>query len=781
MEEIIKTDDANVSVLREEKELPLIAIRGRVIFPKTAINFDAGREMSLNALKAAEQYGGEVFLTAQKKPSEENVKSDGLYYTGVVCRIRQIIKSNGVSKVMAEALYRAKITAFLSCEGYFKVAAVRSDYTASDPIETEAAFRIAKQVTFDFVHLKNNSAKEIIDTLRDIDSPNFFIDNALTVFPLKEADKQSVLEEDDTVKRLTGYSALLLNETEVLKVQNEIDALVRKRIEEGQKEYYLREQLKAIHTELGDDESVKQGYIDAIKSKGFTKEIEDKLMSEVARLDKLNPSSPDYSVMLNYLDWIKDVPFGIYTEDNGDLNGAKAVLEADHFGLEKIKERIVEYLSVLKLTGKLQGQILCFVGPPGVGKTSIATSIARATGRKFVRMSLGGIKDEAEIRGHRKTYVGAMPGRIIYGLKQAGSMNPVFLLDEIDKISADIHGDPASALLEVLDPEQNATFRDRFIEIPVDLSKIMFITTANSLETIPAPLLDRMEVINLSGYTEIEKLHIAEKYLVKKAREKCGLTAENFKITSGGLKEIITGYTMEAGVRSLEREVETVARKIASGFALGKYADKQTVDKKRVNELLGQKRSYGDLALDKDEVGACTGLAWTAYGGTTLTIEVCLMAGKGEIILTGKLGDVMKESARASISYIRANAAKYGIAAEAFENTDIHIHVPEGATPKDGPSAGVTMATAILSAFTKRPVNKSVAMTGELTLRGKVLQIGGLKEKSLAAYREGIKTVIIPKNNERDLDEIPAEVKKAVNFIPVSDADEVFEIALKKN
>lgn len=763
----------------DERELPLIAIRDRVIFPKTAVNFDVGREKSNNALKAAESYGGMIFLTTQRNPAEEDVKAEGLYYTGVVCRIRQVVRTNGTAKVMAEALYRARIAAFLSTEEYFKVVAVRSDYKSDDEVTTEAAFRVAKTATFDYARLKGNVAKEILETLSGVDSPDFFIDNALTVFSMKEADKQTVLEEDDTVKRLELYSSLLLKETEIVKVQKDIDALVRKRIEDGQKEYYLREQLKAIHTELGDDESLKQDYIDMVKSKNFPQEIEEKLMGEINRLDKINPSSPDYSVILNYLDWIKDIPFNVYTEDEKDLKKAKDILEEDHFGLEKIKERIVEYLAVLKLTGKLQGQILCFVGPPGVGKTSIATSIARATGRKFVRMSLGGIKDEAEIRGHRKTYVGAMPGRIIYGLKQAKSMNPVFLLDEIDKISADIHGDPASALLEVLDPEQNSTFRDRFIEIPVDLSKVMFITTANTLDTIPAPLLDRMEVINLSGYTETEKLSIAEKYLVRKANDKCGLSHDKIKITKGGLEEIISGYTMEAGVRNLEREIETVTRKVAAGFALGKYTKKQIVDKERVNELLGAKRKYGDLSLDKDEVGACTGLAWTAYGGTTLTIEVSLMSGKGEIILTGKLGDVMKESARAGISYIRANAKKYGIDEKVFETTDIHVHVPEGATPKDGPSAGITMATAVLSAFTGREVKRSVAMTGELTLRGKVLPIGGLKEKSLAAYREGIKTVIIPEANTPDLKEIPEEVRKKMEFVPVSTADEVFEKALK--
>ncbi len=781
MEDIKVEEIERINALSSEKELPLIAIRDRVVFPMTGVNFDVGREKSKRAIELANSYNGEVFLTTQRNPAEENVQKENLYTVGVVCRLRQVVKTSNsnVQKVVAEALYRAKIIAFTETEEVFKVAVVRSDYISSDEIKTEAAFRVAKQATLDYAGLKKTVPKDIMATINGIDNPNFFIDNAMTVFQMKESEKQLILEEDETAKRLELYSVTLLKETEIAKVQKSIEETVRKNIEVGQKEYYLREQLKAIHTELGDNENEKQAYIDAIKAKNFEKSVEDKLLSEVGRLDKINPSSPDYSIILNYLDWIKDLPFSTYTEDTNDLKEAKKVLDEDHFGLEKIKERIVEYLAVMKLTGKIGGQILCFVGPPGVGKTSIATSIARATGRKFVRMSLGGIKDEAEIRGHRRTYVGAMPGRIIYGLKQAGSMNPVFLLDEIDKISADIHGDPASALLEVLDPEQNSTFRDRFIEIPVDLSKVMFITTANSLDTIPAPLLDRMEVISLSGYTEVEKLSIAEKYLVDKCSKASGLDKSKIKITKSGLQEIISGYTMEAGVRNLEREIGSIVRKIATGYALGEYTDKQTVDKKRVNELLGAKRKYEELALDKDEIGACTGLAWTAYGGTTLTIEVGLMHGRGDIILTGKLGDVMKESARAGISYIRANAEKYGLTSETFEKTDIHVHVPEGATPKDGPSAGITMATAILSAFTKREVKKNVAMTGELTLRGKVLAIGGLKEKSLAAFRAGIKTVIIPKANEADIKDIPTEVKEKMTFIPVEWADEVFNIALK--
>ena len=763
-------------------ELPMIAIRGRVVFPSTFINFDVGRKMSVNAVENSKNYGGKVFISSQKDPDDNDPKKAEVYTTGVVCKIRQVVKSNtsDTLKLSVEALYRAKIVSFIDNDKYLNVNVVRADYV--DPTEDvvlEAATRTAKEAFAEYASLNKSISKDMISTLTSMDGGNFFIDNVLSVVPIKEEVKQTVLEEDFTLERLEKFAVLMGNELEISKVQKKIDALVRKNIDAGQKEYYLREQLKAIHTELGDSEEEKQNYANDIKSKNLDKQSEEKLLKEIARLDKINPSSPDYSIILNYLDWIKDLPLNTFTKDNDDLNKAKAILDADHFGLEKVKERIVEYLAVLQLTKKIKGPILCFVGPPGVGKTSIATSIARAMDRKFVRMSLGGVKDEAEIRGHRRTYVGAMPGRIVYGLKQAGSMNPIFLLDEIDKLSADIHGDPASALLEVLDPEQNSTFRDRFMEIPIDLSKVMFITTANSLDGIPTPLLDRMEVISLSGYTELEKLEIAERYLVPKARTACGLTDEQVTITRDALTEIITGYTMEAGVRNLEREVSSVVRKIATGFALKEYTDCQVVDKQRVNDLLGKKRRLEDLSLDNDEVGVCTGLAWTSVGGTTLAIEVGLMKGKGEVILTGKLGDVMKESARAGISYIRANADKFGISEEVFENKDIHVHVPEGATPKDGPSAGITMATAILSAFSGRAVKKDVAMTGELTLRGKVLAIGGLKEKVLAAHRIGIKTVIVPKANEKDLDDIPKEVAQSIKFITVESADEVFKHALK--
>ena len=501
-------------------------------------------------------------------------------------------------------------------------------------------------------------------------------------------------------------------------------------------------------------------------------------LKELSRLENVNPSSPDYSVILNYIDWVLELPFGVYTEDNADINKAKEILDKDHFGLVKVKERILEYLAVLTLTKEVKGPILCFVGPPGVGKTSIAASVARALNRKFVRMSLGGVGDEAEIRGHRKTYVGAMPGRIIYGLKNAGSANPVFLLDEADKMSSDVRGDPASALLEVLDPEQNATFVDRYLEVPFDLSKVLFITTANSVETIPYPLLDRMEIIELGSYTEREKKEIAKRYLIPKETVRCGLDNEEVVFTDEAVAKVIKNYTREAGVRNLEREIGAIIRKIALKVAESGERSKKTVTAEKVEKYLGAPK-FSIAHGEKDNlIGAATGLAWTSVGGTVLTIEVALMHGKGEILLTGKLGDVMKESARAALSYIREHADKYGIDEKRFAKTDVHIHVPEGATPKDGPSAGITMATALLSAFTGKPVKGNVAMTGEITLRGNVLAIGGLKEKALAAYSEGIDTVIIPQSNLKDLAEVPAEAKKKIKFVPVSNAAEAFKVAI---
>ena len=764
------------------QELPVVALRGKVLFPKTFLNFDVARAISKNAINKASELDSEIFVATQKNIFTEAPSKDDIFTVGVVAKIKQVFKLPGNhTKVSVEALYRAKAIQIKNPRGYFSAVVVRSDYSpCTEPVLVEGYMRVLKERFFEYALQDKRIAKDMVTGIASFTDPNEFVDNCLSVMlGVNEQEVQAIMEEDDTVKRLDLFQKLISKELELVKIEKKITGKVRQSIDKNQKEFYLREQIKAIQQELGDDVDEEEQLRTQIIAKKLPKNIEEKALKEISRLSKINPSSPDYSIILNYLDWIKDLPFTESTVDTQNLSQAKTVLDSDHFGLEKVKERIVEYLAVLQLTKQIRGPILCFVGPPGVGKTSVATSIARALNRKFVRMSLGGVKDEAEIRGHRKTYVGAMPGRIINGLKNAGSNNPVFLLDEIDKLSSDIHGDPASALLEVLDPEQNTTFRDRFLEVPFDLSKVMFITTANSLDTIPYPLLDRMEVIEITGYTNQEKLEIAKRYLIPKQLKLNGLSEKKVEITDEGITEIIEGYTMEAGVRNLERQIASVIRKIATLVAEKPRTRKQTVSKDNVFKYLGIRKNLEDAVLDKDETGVCTGLAWTSVGGTTLAIEVGLMQGKGEILLTGKLGDVMKESARAAISYIRANAKKYGIDELRFEKTDIHIHVPEGATPKDGPSAGITMATAILSAFTGKPVKKSVAMTGEITLRGKVLAIGGLKEKALAGYRMGIRDIIIPKANEKDLTEIPAEIKKEINFITAETVDKVFEVAIK--
>ena len=765
---------------RETKVMPVIALRGKVLFPNTFLNFDVGRPISVAAVEAAPTSGNLLYIAAQKNAFIDAPMKSDISEVGVIARVKQISRINGgAMKVGVEALSRAKIVKFAAAKGYFAAEVAEAPYKADeDEILTEAYFRVARDAFSEFILIDKRLQKDAVATIMSINEPNRFIDSALSVAPVKEEYVLGILAEDQTVKRLKAFDELMRRETEISKIEKKITATVRTGIDKSQKEFYLREQIKAIHAELGDGEDDRAELTKRIKDAALPQEVADKAMKELSRLDKINPSSPDYSVILNYLDWILDLPFNKSTTDREDLAEAKRILDADHFGLLKVKQRITEYIAVLHLTKQIKGPILCFVGPPGVGKTSVATSIARALGRKFVRMSLGGVKDEAEIRGHRKTYVGAMPGRIVYGLKNAGVNNPVFLLDEIDKLSSDIHGDPASALLEVLDPEQNSTFRDRFLEVPFDLSKVMFITTANTTDTIPYPLLDRMEIIELTGYTQEEKQEIAKRYLIPKQVKNNGITDKKIEFTDGAVKEIVDGYTMEAGVRNLEREIAGVIRKVAATVAEHPRVKKQVITEDNVKDYLGVRKFVKGETLDRNEIGACTGLAWTSVGGVILTIEVSLLPGKGEILLTGKLGDVMKESARAAISYIHANADKFGIPEEKFKDKDIHIHVPEGATPKDGPSAGITMATAILSAFTGKAVKKEVAMTGEITLRGKVLPIGGLKEKSLAAYRAGIKTVVIPKGNLKDLEELPEIVKKEIKFVAADSVDTVFAKAI---
>ena len=759
---------------------PLVALRGKVVFPDTQTSFDAGRLISLTAISRASEKDMNLFVSLQKDAEKEQIAAKDVCAVGTVVKIKQIAKlPSGNLRVSVEGLYRAKAEEVYEEDGSFYAVVTRMKSVHGDEVLEEAYLRTAREVMRDLTAGDLRFPKEQLSALDSLTDPDVFINRSMQYLHIKEEVKQQLLETANVVERLKLYERCLNDELEIAKLEKKISSMVRRSIDKNQKEYFLREQLKAIHTELGDDEQEKDTLTGQLKDKHMPAEIEEKALKEVARMDKMPPSSPEYTVIRNYLDWLIELPWTEETKDTENILDAKKILDEDHYGLEKVKTRITEYLAVLQLTKSMNAPILCFVGPPGVGKTSIAKSVARALGRKFVRMSLGGVKDEAEIRGHRRTYVGAMPGRIIYAMKQVGSVNPVFLLDEIDKVSSDMRGDPASALLEVLDPEQNATFRDRFLEVPYDLSKVLFITTANTVDTIPAPLLDRMELIELNGYTLDEKREIAKRYLVPRKIEENGLKPELIEITDGAITAIIEGYTMEAGVRSLERQIGSVCRKIAVRYAENREMEKQTVTEENLESILGVRKYLRDKSrLDGDEVGAATGLAWTSVGGTTLTIEVSCMPGKGEIQLTGKLGDVMKESARAAISYIRAHADTYGIDAETFSNTDIHIHVPEGATPKDGPSAGITMATAILSAFTHKPVRKDIAMTGEITLRGKVLPIGGLKEKALAAHRAGIKNIIIPKENERDEEEIPSNVRGELNFIPAAEVDTVFHNAI---
>ncbi len=761
--------------------LPMIALRGKVILPNVYTSFDVGRIKSLAAVNAAvDSENPLVFVSAQKDAKVENPSLKDVFEIGTVCRIKNVTRMPGDNiRVNVNALFAAKIVTSEDNDKYFAVTVkeIEGDFTDT---ETEAYLRIVKTELTNFLSQPNVKAnKEVFSNVLALDKPLEFVYAATYNMNFKEGDKQRILEIPDTKTKLYEFLNLLVQEIEIAKVEKTIAEKVKINVEKSQREYYLREQLKAIHSELGDDEDELENLKQRILDKKMPSEVEEKALKELSRMDKMNPSSPDYTVLNTYLDWLLDLPFNEESKDRESLLDAEAILEADHYGLEKVKERIVEYLAVLKLTGKVGGSILCLYGPPGVGKTSIAKSVARALDRKFVRMSLGGVKDEAEIRGHRKTYVGAMPGRIMYAMKDAGTCNPVVLLDEIDKLSSDLRGDPASALLEVLDPEQNSTFRDRYLEIPYDLSKVLFITTANSLDTIPSPLLDRMEVIELSGYTRNEKAEIAKRYLVPKEIEKNGLDSKKIEFTESGVYRLIDGFTREAGVRNLEREIGGVCRKAATSFAEGKRKRKYVIDADEVGVLLGADRfSYTD-ELRNDEVGCATGLAWTQVGGTTLPVEVALYKGKGNLVLTGKLGDVMQESAKIALTYVKMHSTELGIDEKEFENNDVHIHVPEGATPKDGPSAGVTLTTAIASAFTGRKVRGDIAMTGEVTLRGKVLPIGGLKEKSLAAYRLGVRNVIIPDKNEKDLEEIPSNIRKEMKFVPVSDLREVLSTALR--
>lgn len=774
--------------IKIERTLPLIPLRGLAIFPYTILNFDIGRESSLKALDEAMLGDELIFLTSQKEAEIDEPTEEDFYRVGTICKVKQMIKLPGDTvRVLVEGISRGTIEEINQDKGYFEAVIDEIVYNEDEIVndmEVEALIRNVLESFEEYINIGNRVSPEILVSLEEIENPDRFVDTIASNIYLKPEQKQQILEEFDIAKRLELLYSILLEEIDILKIEKKITLRVKKQMNKVQKEYYLREQLKAIQKELGEEEDISsesQEYREKLKKIKAPKETKAKIQKEIDKFSRISPASPDISVSRNYLDTIFSLPWNKETKDKLDIKKAKEVLDKEHYGMEKVKERILEFLAVRSLSKSLKGPIICLVGPPGVGKTSIAKSIAASLNRKFVRISLGGVRDEAEIRGHRRTYVGAIPGRIINGVKESGTKNPVFLLDEIDKMASDYKGDISSAMLEVLDPEQNKNFVDHYLEIPFDLSKILFVTTANSLSTIPGPLLDRMEIIELSGYIEEEKLNIAQKYLLVKQIEENGLKEDFVKIDDETMRDIISYYTREAGVRTLERTIGKICRKIAKKYVEDPTLTEVVVKKEDLEEYLGKDKYTFDLAGVKPEIGMVTGLAWTAVGGVTLNVEVNVLKGKGQVVLTGQLGDVMKESAQTAISYIRSISDRFDIPDDFYQTKDIHIHIPEGATPKDGPSAGVTMATAVISALTKIPVRCDVAMTGEITLRGRVLPVGGIKEKLLAAHRAGIKKVLLPEECKAQLDEIPQNVKDQMEFVLVKHLDEVLEHALVKD
>lgn len=762
--------------------IPLLPLRGMVVYPSVVMHLDIGRKPSIEALEMAMMQDRQILLVAQKESAVKDPSKDDLYNFGTIAYVKQMLKlPNGTFRVLVEGTKRAEILAYHETENYFSVDII--------PLEEQITMNDIKQLALTralldqfkkYVDLSSKLTKETYESVMDISAPSHLTDLISSHLPIKLSIKQVLLEMTNVEERAQQLIELVSNEQEVLRLEKKIGQRVKKSIEQTQKEYYLREQMKAIQKELGDKDG-KSGEVadlqEKIEQAGMPERILTTALKELKRFERIPQSSAESSVIRNYLEWLIALPWTKETEDHLDVAHAEKILNQDHYGLDKVKERVLEYLAVQQLTNSLQGPILCLVGPPGVGKTSLAQSIARAIDRKFVRLSLGGVKDEAEIRGHRRTYVGAMPGRIIQGMRKAETINPVLLLDEIDKMANDFRGDPASAMLEVLDPEQNNQFSDHFIEESYDLSKVMFIATANNLQTIPRPLLDRMEIISIPGYTEVEKQHIARDHLLPKQLEVHGLSHGQLQLREAALLKLIRRYSREAGVRQLERQLAALCRKAAKLYV---SSDKKRiiVTEKQLEKMLGKPMFRYGMIEEEDQIGTATGLAYTAAGGDTLSIEVSIVPGKGRLSLTGKLGDVMKESAQAALSYIRSRAEQLEIDPAFHQKHDIHIHVPEGATPKDGPSAGITMATALISSLTNRPVKKEVGMTGEITLRGRVLPIGGLKEKTLSAHRAGLRTIIIPKDNEQDLDEIPESVKASLAFIAVSHLDQVLEHAL---
>ncbi|MBQ8617929.1 MAG: endopeptidase La, partial [Clostridia bacterium] len=760
--------------------LPMLPLRGLMVFPHMVLHFDVGRKKSIAALERAMMEDQRIFLVAQRDIDVDDPTIDDIYHVGTIAAIKQVIKLPGDNiRLLVEGKSRAILRAVTQEEPHFEGALdelLEQNIPAS--IETDALLRTARHYFEDYCKMSGRISQETAQSVMEMDSPGQLADMIAANVLQKLEDRQQVLEEFDDLTRLEGICATLIRETELAGVEKKVQARVRKQIEQNQKDYYLREQIKAIQTELGDKDATDvEDLRERLEKTPMNDEAKEKAERELERLSRMAPGSPEIGVSRTYIEWMLDLPWGKNTPDNLDLKRARRVLAEDHYGLEEVKERVIEYLAVCRIKNNMKGPVLCFVGPPGVGKTSIAKSIARALGRKFVQMSLGGVRDEAEIRGHRRTYIGAIPGRIISSIKQAGTLNPVFLFDEIDKMASDVRGDPASAMLEVLDSAQNNAFRDHYLECPFDLSGVMFITTANSVDTIPRPLLDRMELIEVSGYTEDEKLNIAKRHLLPKQIEEHGLPLRSVKLTDKIMRSLIQGYTREAGVRRLQRTIGKVVRKSAVQM-IDEGIESVSVTQSKLEQFLGAPRYHYEKAGKKPEVGVVNGLAYTVVGGDTLQIETTTMPGTGQLELTGSLGDVMKESARAAKSYVRAHAKELGIADDFYKTLDIHIHVPEGAVPKDGPSAGVTMTTALVSALTGIAVRQNVAMTGEITLRGRVLPIGGLKEKLLAAHRAGIDTVLIPKENIKDLEEVPENVRKAITIIPAETVDTVLTAAL---
>ena len=764
-----------------KEQLPLLPLRGVVVFPYMVIPLNVGREKSIKALEEAMVDDRIILLAAQKQEKTDNPQPEDIYSIGTIAEIKQLLKlPDGTIRVVVEGLARARIDSYEQMDPYYQVKYTKLDDIEDKTLEIEALMRSTIYQFEQYIKLSKRIPPETLASVVSVEEPGRLADIIASYLTLKVADKQYILEAVSSKQRLENLSEILGKEMELLELERKIHSRVRKQMEKTQKEYYLREQLKAIQKELGEKDE-RQAETEELRERiaelNLPESVAEKVLKEVEKLEKMPAMSAEAVVVRNYLDTVLSLPWTNKTEDNLDIKEAEKILDEDHYGLEKVKERILEFLAIRKLTQKIKGPILCLVGPPGVGKTSLGKSVARALGRKFVRISLGGVRDEAEIRGHRRTYVGAMPGRIIQGMKQAGSANPVFLLDEIDKMSMDFRGDPSAALLEVLDPEQNNTFSDHYLEIPFDLSEVMFITTANAMHNIPRPLLDRMEVIYVSGYTEDEKVKIAEKYLIPKLIKDHGLQPENLNLMESPLRMVIRNYTREAGVRNLERNLANICRKAAKEI-VSEGVNQVKVTSQNLHKFLGPLKYRHAIAEKENEIGVATGLAWTETGGDILSIEVTVMPGKGRLTLTGKLGDVMKESAQAAFSYVRSKAEQLGIESDFHEKNEVHIHVPEGAIPKDGPSAGITMATALASALTNRPVKKDVAMTGEITLRGRVLPIGGLKEKLLAAHRAGIKTALVPLENKKDLDDIPANVKKRLRIVLVEQLDQVLEEAL---